>query len=127
MQRVLTDSEIEPLFEPYRPEDAGWIVDKTEIVKYADDSFLEVLLSTEEVKQFPKLLAVELDRQCIDGKIPAVDVVADGAGFHLGQRRRKLVYLEAGGSDINSEAVRQNDDAGLKLLVYAGTSSQGSG
>ena len=81
---------------------------------------LHIPVGPEKVQQHPELLRVEIDRQGIDGEVPAVKVHLDGAVFHDGQGPRGIVILGAGRGHIDFEAVREDNHRGLEFLEDPG-------
>jgi hypothetical protein len=82
--------------------------------------FLHIPLGPEKIQQGAELPGVELQRQGVDGEVPAVEVHLDGAVFHDGQRPRGLVIFGAGGGHVDLKAVGENDHRGLEFLEFPG-------
>ena len=84
----------------------------------------DIPLGPEEIQQGAELPGVELQRQGVDGEVPAVEVHLDGAVFHDGQRPRGLVIFGAGGGHVDFEAVGENDHRGLEFLEFPGPGAE---
>ena len=116
----LGDAELEALLETDGPEDPGGIFHETQVVEQADAALFDIPLGPEEIQQGPELLGVELQRQGVDGEVPAIEVHLDGAVFHDGQRPRSLVIFGPGGGHVDFEAVGENDHRGFEFLEFPG-------
>ena len=111
-RRVLFQLKSQPLLIPHGPQQPGGVVSKTFGVQGADKAASQVLQPAMTVQNDRTILR-QLPGQRVDRKIPAGQVLVNGAGKNLGQASRPGIYFPAGGDQVNPRLV-QNDRSGAK-------------
>jgi len=74
-------------------------------------------LSAVKIDQLAERAGIEAYSQRVDGEIPTVEVLLNGALLDRRQRRRIFVILRAGRSHIHLEPVRQEHNSRPESLV----------
>jgi len=82
LQGAVLNTEAKTLFKPDCPQHAGGVIHKGEGMEHPDKFPVHVSHSAKIIIEVAIMPAVQPERQCVNCKIPPVQVMLDAAALH---------------------------------------------